>query len=99
MSKISVDTYVLDTLMRELVGHDKRPSAFIVYLYLWNKTQAATRPVKVGHQKIAEGVGLSKSAVQSALKTLGKLKLIRTYRTSATAVPEHTVLRPWSKNA
>ena len=31
---IALDGYVLDVLMRDLVGHDKKPSAFIVYLYL-----------------------------------------------------------------
>ena len=31
---IALDSYVLDVLMRDLVGHDKKPSAFIVYLYL-----------------------------------------------------------------
>ena len=35
MSAVPVDDYVLDTLMRDLVGHDRRPSAFLVYLYLW----------------------------------------------------------------
>lgn len=98
MSKISLDSYILDTLMRELIGHDRQPSAFLVYLHLWNKTQAASRPVKLGHQKIADAVGLSKSAVQAALKTLNRLRLIRTHRASATAIPEHTVLRPWVKS-
>ena len=97
MSKVPVDSYILDTLMRELISHDRKPSAFVVYLHLWNKTQSASRPVKMGHQKIADSVGLSKSAVQSALKTLSRLKLVRSYRSTATAVPEHTVLRPWAK--
>lgn len=95
MSKISIDSYVLDTLMRELIQHDRRPSAFIVYIHLWNKSQGTSRPIKLGHQKIADGIGLSKSAVQGALKTLSRLKLVRSHRSSATAVPEHTVLRPW----
>ena len=29
---LSLDHYVVDTLMRDLVGHDRRPSAFLVYL-------------------------------------------------------------------
>ena len=32
-SSFCVDPYVVDTLMQDLVGHDHRPSAFIVYLY------------------------------------------------------------------
>ena len=30
----TVDAYVLDALMRDLVGHDHRASAFLVYLVL-----------------------------------------------------------------
>jgi len=29
---------VLDTLMPDLVGHDRQPSALIVYLFLWLQT-------------------------------------------------------------
>ncbi len=97
MAKISIDSYVVDTLMRELIQHDRKPSAFLVYLHLWNKSQGASKPVKTGHQKIADSVGLSKSSVQGALKTLWRLKLVKTHRASATAVPEHSVLRPWAR--
>lgn len=38
MSTVPIDTYILDTLVRELVGHDRAPSAFLVYLFLWNET-------------------------------------------------------------
>jgi hypothetical protein len=27
-----IDPYVLDTLMRDLVGHDRRPASYLVYL-------------------------------------------------------------------
>jgi hypothetical protein len=37
MKTVRFDFYVLDGLMPDLVGHDKQPSAFIVYLYLWTK--------------------------------------------------------------
>ena len=29
-----IDDYVCDVLMRDLVGHDHQPTAFLVYLYL-----------------------------------------------------------------
>ena len=29
---LAVDGYVIETLMADLVGHDHRPSAFLVYL-------------------------------------------------------------------
>ena len=34
-----LDEYVLDVLMRDLVGHDKSPSAFLVYLHIWSQTE------------------------------------------------------------
>ena len=34
MSKLEIDDYVIDTLMADLVGHDRQPSAFLVYLSL-----------------------------------------------------------------
>jgi hypothetical protein len=41
MPTIEVDDYVVDTLMADLVGHDRQPSAFLVYLYLWRHTHSA----------------------------------------------------------
>ena len=99
MSKITIDSYVLDTLMRDLVEHGKKPTAIIVYLHLWNKTQGATRSIKLSHLKIADATGLSKSSVQSAIKMLDRRKLIRSQRATATAVPEYTVLRPWARGS
>jgi hypothetical protein len=31
---VPIDDYVLDVLMRDIVGHDQQPAAFLVYLYL-----------------------------------------------------------------
>src|SRR4051794_38517714 len=70
---VAVDAYVLDTLMPDLVGHDRAPSAFIVYLHLWRQSHgvgAAT--VQTSLRSIAEGTGLSKRGVQEALTILAK---------------------------
>lgn len=94
----SIDDYVIDTLMRDLVGHDRRPSAFLVYLYLWRAAeQLGGKQVQVSLLDIAQDVGLSKRAVQNALGWLSKRKLIRVTRESITAVPVYTVLRPWRR--
>ena len=34
MPRLTLDEYVVDVLMPDLVGHDRRPSAFIVFLFL-----------------------------------------------------------------
>lgn len=96
MESVRVDRYVLETLMADLVGHDRRPSALLVYLALWNRTGGRLRSgVRMSHRDLAEDTGLSKSAVQSALRLLSRRKLIASSRTSATATPEYFVLRPW----
>lgn len=34
---IRVDDYMLDVLMRDIVGHDQKPAAYLVYLYLYGQ--------------------------------------------------------------
>ena len=36
---LTLDPYVIETLMPDLVGHDKQPSAFVVFLYLWARAR------------------------------------------------------------
>lgn len=91
-----MDVYVIDTLLRDLVGHDKSPSAFIVYLFLCRLTAGTRkRSARISHKGIADETGLSKSAVQTAIRHLGGRRLIRSTRASVTATPEHFVLKPW----
>ena len=67
--QIAIDGYVIDSLMRDLVAHDKKPSAFLVYLYLWRRTLGEERAtVHQSHQQLADATGLSKSAVQAAIR-------------------------------
>jgi hypothetical protein len=94
---VRVDDYVLDVLMRDLVAHDQQPSAFLVYLFLFGRgVRQRWRPVAASLRMIAEETGLSKSAVQTALETLRRRKLVVSAREHATAVPTHCVLRPWT---
>ena len=98
MNSVRFDEYVLDALMVDLIGHDRMPSAFVVYLYLsWRASGTRSRSVKASHQQIANDTGLSKSAVQAAVRHLGRRKLLRSERASITATPEHFVLRPWRR--
>ena len=98
MRSVRVDAYVFETLMADLVLHDHQPSAFLVYLHLWHQA-AGRRPsrVRASHQQMATATGLSKSAVQAAVRTLTRRKLIRAARAGTTATPEYTVLRPWRR--
>jgi DNA-binding MarR family transcriptional regulator len=96
MIRVGVDAYVIDSLMRELVGRDRKPSAFLVYLHLWRRSGGGrVRWVPASHQSVARGTGLSKSAVQAAVKILLRRKLVRSSRDSPTGVPRYEVRRPW----
>ncbi len=98
MTQINLDTYLVDCLLPDLVGHDRRLSSFIVYLYLYRQaSQYASWSVRISHQSIATDTGLSRSAVQTALAHLQTRELIATSRAHPTAVPLHRVLRPWMR--
>jgi len=98
MTTVPLDPYIVDTLMPDLVGHDRRPSAFLVYLFLWRRTHGAGETtIQVALLDIADATGLSKRAVQEALGRLAKRKLLTVARASITAVPVYTVLRPWRR--
>ncbi len=95
---IEVDQYVFDVLMRDLVGHDRAPSAFLVYLHLWRLSGSVPgSKVPVSLQTIAESTGLSKSAVQNAMRRLLARRLVSSHKHSPTAIPEYRVLRPWRR--
>jgi DNA-binding MarR family transcriptional regulator len=97
-STIRLDGYVLDTLMRDLVGHDHRPSAFLLYLCLWNHSSGGrSRRARLSLSELAGESGLSKRAVQQALAHLVNRKLVRAERDHRTAVPEYELLRPWRR--
>jgi Crp-like helix-turn-helix domain len=96
MVQIAIDAYLLDCLLPDLVGHDRRLASFIIYLFLYGRaSQQASWSVRISHQMIASATGLSRSAVQSALAHLQKRQLVTTSRAHPTAVPLHRVLRPW----
>jgi hypothetical protein len=98
MATIALDAYVVDTLMPDLVGHDRQPSAFLVYLFLWRETHGRSADTaQVALLDIASGTGLSKRAVQDALGRLARRKLVAVSRESITAVPVYSVLRPWRR--
>jgi hypothetical protein len=96
MVKTTIDSYIIDPLMRDLVGHEQKPSAFIVFLYLWARTNGSrSRSLTASLQEIADDTGLSKTAVQGGLKLLKRRRLIRAERESATSKPTLFVLAPW----
>jgi len=95
---VTFDAYVVDTLMHDLIGHDRAASAFVVYLYLWRESFGRDiASVQISLRTIAEGTGLSKRGVQDALSVLSRRRLIGIARQTITDVPVYTVRRPWKK--
>ena len=93
-----LDAYVVDVLLRDLAGHDRSPAAFLVYLLLWRRTHGERAPsARLSHRAIAGETGLSKSAVQQALRILHRRGLVKSVRRHRTDTPAHEVLRPWRR--
>ena len=96
---IPIDDYVTDVLMRDLVGHDRRPVSFLVYLWLAAGQARTGQPMQVSFQELAESVGVSKSAAQAAVRWLIRRKLLAASKANATAIPSYTVMSPWKDAA
>jgi len=93
---VPIDDYVLDVLMRDLIGHDQKPAAFIVYLHLYSHAaRNKWRRISASARTIADATGLSKSAVHAGLTHLRRRQLIATTADHVTATPRHRVLRHW----
>jgi hypothetical protein len=99
IAMISLDDYVVDVLMRDLVGHDRRPVSFLVYVWLAAESGRKGGAVEISYRELAENVGVSKSSVQGAVGWLVRRKLIGVSKASVTATPCYSVLCPWRKTA
>jgi hypothetical protein len=76
----SLDEYVVDVLMRDLIGHDRRPVCFFVYLWLSVEQQRRKNEVEISYRELA---------------WLLRRKLLATVKRTSTATPRYTVLTPW----
>ena len=95
MERVAVDPYVIDSLMPDLVGHDRRPSAFLVFLYLWRRTRAASKTTSASYQMIADATGLSKGSAQSAVQWLARRGLIEASAETATSPNSFRLVCHW----
>jgi|SRR5579859_4196619 len=93
---LAFDPHFIDILMPDLVGHDRSPSAFIVYLYLWRRHSLSSRnSVQVSYATMAMETGLSKPSVQRAVTHLKRRGLLVAKTATRTSVPEYSLQRPW----
>ena len=94
-----LDDYVTDVLMRDLVGHDRRPVSFLVYVWLAAEERRRNSAVQISYQELAESIGVSKSSTQAAVGWLIRRKLLAASKENVTATPRYTVLSPWKDAA
>lgn len=95
-ARYMVDAYVVDALMRDLVGHDHRASAYLVFLSL--AAAMAGGAVRLSHAQLAERTGLSKRSVQEAVLHLVDRGLLRVTRHGRTDIPSYEALTPWRRH-
>jgi len=89
-TSIPLDRDVIDRLLPDLVGHDRRPSAFLVYLVILGA--AVDGRVALSHAELAERTGVSRRAVQDAIALLRRRQLIEVIRRGATETMQYRVL-------
>ena len=94
-----IDDYIIDVLLRDLVGHDRRPVSFLVYLWLAVEQARRGTAVQISYQELAENIGVSKSSVQAAVSWLRRRKLLSASKENATAAPHYAALTPWKAAA
>lgn len=90
-----IDDYITDVLMRDLVGHDRKPVSFLVYLWLAAEHARRKSAVEISYQEMAESIGVSKSSAQAGVKWLLRRKLLAVSKPAATSTPRYTVMSPW----
>ena len=94
---ILIDDYVLDALLRDLTGHDRKPAAFLAYLWLTGEQARRDSPVAISYIELAQNTGLSRSSAQTSVRWLIRRKLLSATKANVTAVPVYTVQFPWRR--
>ncbi len=98
LDPVRLDRYAVDILLPDIVGHDRQPTAFLVWLWLSAQADGNGR-VEVGLRGIAEGTGLSKSAVQLAVALLERRGLLVRESRPAPLPARYGMRRPWAARA
>ena len=96
-SHVFLDPYIHGTLLRDLVGHDHKPAAFLIYLWLYAEQQRLEEPVAASYARLAEETGLSRSTSQAAIAWLRRRKLLTVSKEAVTATPIYSVQFPWRR--
>jgi DNA-binding MarR family transcriptional regulator len=91
---VCFDRYVVDTLLPDLVGHDHRPSAFLVYLVI---AGAGPGRIALSLGELAERCGISRRSAQDAVALLARRGLLEITRRGPTEPAAYRALGPWRR--
>ncbi|HEY2482984.1 MAG TPA: helix-turn-helix domain-containing protein [Caulobacteraceae bacterium] len=94
---LRLDRYVVETLLPDLVGHDRSAAAFLVYLVIL--AEAGDGRAALSHARLAERAGLSRRSVQTAVALLRRRQLLEVSRRGPTETSEYRPLAPWRRQA
>lgn len=98
MARYQLDRYVIDVLLPDLVGHDRRPAAFVVLLCLLCAPELrGDGRVGISLQELAVRTGLAKSTVQTAIRHLKRRGLLDPALEATSARPLRRVVRRWAE--
>ena len=95
MDTVSLDRYVLDSLMADLVGHDRTPAAYLVFLAVWAEGDGGT--AALSYADLAARTGLSRRSVQTAVTHLARRELLKVERDGPTDTTRYQPLTPWRR--
>lgn len=64
IAMLLLDDYIVDVLMRDLVGHDRRPVSFLVYLWLAGEYKRRKGDVSISYKELAESIVSQKALLR-----------------------------------
>jgi len=92
---IQLDSYVVDVLLPDLAGHDRRASAFLIYLVI---AASPGGKLAIGYGGLAERAGVSRRSAQAAVAHLAGRGLLAINRRGATEASEYQALSAWRRD-
>ncbi len=91
---LRIDPYVVEVLLPDLVGHDRRASAYLIYLVI---AASPDSRLAAGYDRLAERAGVSRRSAQAAVAHLTQRGLLEITRGGATDTSEYRALTPWRR--
>jgi hypothetical protein len=92
---VTLDRYVLDNLMADLVGHDRTPAAYLIFLVVWSAGDGGA--VALSYTDLAARSGLSRRTIQSACRHLERRELLSIDRDGPTDIARYRPATPWRR--